>query len=608
MDWQYYEQIEVIDTGGMATLHRALDVRHNRYVVLKRIQRRHLHKEEARGRFAREVEIMKLVSKHPNIPTLLESGEFPSNDGEFYQVPYYIMEYIDGGSALAHIEHRGRMDLATVRHIMQNILSATSFAHQLGIVHRDIKPSNILLSSIGEAYLADFGVATRPDGSKATQYTRLNGSFIGTYGYVAPEIQYYGQQSSVASDIYSLGRTLYELLYGVSMSEMMQRRVSRDIFWKNIPSAFAEVITKAVSDRPNARYASADLFSAALEQAYHQTDAAPNKMPPIPVEERSQVPDKPQATQESAPFANYTTINVIKRFQDSSNTAPIILGLTMIALVIIGALTFMMSNQSTILAPTVVTEAIATSINQASTSLSSTPRFATSTPFNQLDNATQPVSVIVTPTSLTPVIQPTSTLAPMAAGMVARVFPNRPGGQLIIELPIGQPISADEISLRLLVGSGNPALVLIEPPVQLTIVDNRAGFSRLSLDHVDTTFIDSTNADVIELTSPQLGEFFFSVEGGCLILEASDDDLLATCYTGRCNRHDGDGTAMVLPVGQTVRFQATNLIEFNPISSSQAARDNAWWLANQFDQTIPNCTSTFLGSLSTPIPTSTPFS
>lgn len=191
--------------GGMATVYLAQDHRHDRPVAIK-VLRQELAAAIGAERFTREIRLLARL-RHPFILPLHDSGEA---DGQLY----YVMPYIDGESLGARIGRMRRLALREALEITREIADALSYAHGEGVVHRDVKPENILLTRQGHALLADFGIA-RGGLTAASVDDRVTraGLALGTPSYMSPE-QVAGEEVGTASDIYSLGATLFEMLAG----------------------------------------------------------------------------------------------------------------------------------------------------------------------------------------------------------------------------------------------------------------------------------------------------------------------------------------------------------------------------------------------------------
>ncbi|HEX8288980.1 MAG TPA: serine/threonine-protein kinase [Pyrinomonadaceae bacterium] len=198
-----YKIIREIGRGGMGAVFLAArtDAQFEQQVALKIIRQTFADREIERH-FRRERQILASLN-HPNIARLYDGGV--GADGS----PYFVMEYIEGESLLDFAEKRD-LDIKSRLGLFLQICSAVSYAHRNLIVHRDIKPSNILVDRDGTPKLLDFGLAKTldfdPDSSGAETVFRAF-----TPNYASPE-QIRGQKVTTASDIYSLGVCLYELL------------------------------------------------------------------------------------------------------------------------------------------------------------------------------------------------------------------------------------------------------------------------------------------------------------------------------------------------------------------------------------------------------------
>ncbi len=205
--------------GGMATVYLAHDLKHGRDVAIKV-----LHPELAAalggGRFLREIRIAAQL-QHPNILTLIDSGELPPADGG-PALLFYVMPFVQGESLRARLSREGKLAASDVVRLLRDVLDALAHAHAGGVVHRDIKPENIMLSG-RHALVVDFGVAKAvaaggvtggggPTGEAAALTTV--GLAIGTPAYMAPE-QAAGHASvDGRTDLYATGVLAYEMLSG----------------------------------------------------------------------------------------------------------------------------------------------------------------------------------------------------------------------------------------------------------------------------------------------------------------------------------------------------------------------------------------------------------
>lgn len=196
-----YSGLEVVGRGGFATVYRARQERFDRTVALK-VLAVDLVEEKARRRFRRECLLAGRLSEHPNVVTVYDAGTTKAGR------PYIAMEYCEAGSLADRLRRHGPLPLDEVLRTGVKLAAALAAAHEAGIVHRDVKPQNVLLSRFGEPALADFGVAAFANQPEASMVTDAL-----TPVHAAPEVLE-GEPATVASDLYSLGSTLYTLLAG----------------------------------------------------------------------------------------------------------------------------------------------------------------------------------------------------------------------------------------------------------------------------------------------------------------------------------------------------------------------------------------------------------
>jgi serine/threonine protein kinase/formylglycine-generating enzyme required for sulfatase activity len=281
--------------GGLGQVSVALDEELGREVALKEIQERHADHAESRARFLREAEVTGKL-EHPGVVPVYGLGSY--TDGR----PFYAMRFIRGDSLKEAIERfhqaeqRGRpageglLELRQLLGRFLDVCNAIAYAHSRGVLHRDLKPGNVLLGRYGETLVVDWGLAKvtgkvevgTAEGCLRTSFSgeaamTQAGKALGTPAYMSPE-QALGQldQLGPASDVYSLGATLYCLLTGRPPAEdqdlgMLLQKVAKGELPPprqvnaRVPAALEAVCLKAMALRPADRYGSPRALADDLE-------------------------------------------------------------------------------------------------------------------------------------------------------------------------------------------------------------------------------------------------------------------------------------------------------------------------------------------------------
>lgn len=266
-----YEIIELIGSGGMANVYKALCHRLNRYDAVKIMRDETASNTELRRRFRAESQAVAMLS-HPNIVSVYDVSH--SDD-----VEYIVMELIDGITLKQYLQKKSVLDPSEVLDFTIQTAKALEHAHSKGIIHRDIKPQNIMLLKDGMIKVADFGIA-----SLENTIEENNGETVGSVHYIAPE-QARGEAPDARSDIYSLGIVMYEMLTGrlpyvgnsdveVAVKHMNTDPVTpRDIV-PSIPEELERICLKAMNSNIDERYQTASEMLADLEQYKAQSLAA----------------------------------------------------------------------------------------------------------------------------------------------------------------------------------------------------------------------------------------------------------------------------------------------------------------------------------------------
>ena len=259
-----------IGSGGMAQVFRATDEALGRVVAIKMPRDQYAEDPLFRERFLREARAAGRLS-HPNIVAVYDVGEQAGR-------PFLVMQLVDGPTLRDEIARRGQLPVAEAVAYAQQVAEGLAYAHLHGIVHRDLKPANILLTNplAGDgprgrrALLSDFGIA-RSIGEAALS---ASNEVFGTVQYLAPE-RATGQEATPASDVYSLGVVLYEMLTGrvpfnaespvaTALAHARQPVPPPRAFNPLIPPRVEQVVLRALAKNPAERYRSAAELAAAL--------------------------------------------------------------------------------------------------------------------------------------------------------------------------------------------------------------------------------------------------------------------------------------------------------------------------------------------------------
>jgi predicted Ser/Thr protein kinase len=200
-----YLIVNLVGKGGMGTVYRAVREGEFRMEVALKLLKRGTDTDASLRQFRKERQILAAL-QHPNIARLLDGGA--TEDG----LPYFAMEYVDGSPLL---EYARPLSIRQRLELFRSVCAAVQYAHQNLIVHRDLKPGNILVTADGTPKLLDFGIAKLVDPESMGHDRTLTaaGGRRMTPDYASPE-QVRGEPVTTATDVYSLGVILYELLTG----------------------------------------------------------------------------------------------------------------------------------------------------------------------------------------------------------------------------------------------------------------------------------------------------------------------------------------------------------------------------------------------------------
>jgi serine/threonine protein kinase len=259
----HFKLLEVIGKGGMGEIYKGFGK--GKEVAVKVIPSNLLEEESIIQRFEREAKAL-LSLKHPNIVACLEYGAIENTH-------YLVMDLLNGVDLATYIKQRGKLTLAEIRAVLEDVAAALDYAHGQGIVHRDIKPGNVMLAQeqdTQKAILMDFGIAKFTEGTTSL----TNTGTIGTIGYISPEQIMSSAEVDHRTDIYAMGVMLYELLtgelpYSGSAGQKLFAHLYQPVpdikrLQPDIPESIADAITKALSKKPEDRFNSMREFALAF--------------------------------------------------------------------------------------------------------------------------------------------------------------------------------------------------------------------------------------------------------------------------------------------------------------------------------------------------------
>jgi WD40 repeat protein/serine/threonine protein kinase len=262
--------LDEVGHGGMGVVYRARDLTLNREVALKLM---------LAGQFAGEREVKRFRSEaqaaarldHPNIVPIYEFGELEGR-------PFLSMRFVDG-TRLADELAGEPMDPRRIAQLMSTLGRAIHYAHQRGVLHRDLKPANVLIDSVGQPHVTDFGLAKCLDSKDGLT---VSGAALGSPNYMAPEqAAGHPERLTTAADIYSLGAIMYELLTGrapfraetplETMRQVMERPpVAPHVIHKLADRDLETICLKCMEKEPERRYGSAQALAEDLERWLRQ--------------------------------------------------------------------------------------------------------------------------------------------------------------------------------------------------------------------------------------------------------------------------------------------------------------------------------------------------
>jgi serine/threonine protein kinase len=276
-----YRLLELVGSGGMAVVYRGMDTLLQRQVAVKVLRESYSGDPAFLARFRREAQAAASLD-HPNVVTVYDVGQ----DGDHH---YIVMEYVQGQDLKTLIRQQGQLGVGEALDIAIQISAGVGHAHKSGVIHCDVKPQNVLVTRDGRAMVTDFGIARALSESGLTESETVWGSPL----YFSPE-QAAGDPPSPASDVYSIGVVMYEMLAGrppfqaektAALALMHMRDEPTPLAARNsqVPPQLEWIIRKVMAKEPAARYRNAEQLARVLEEYRKHGEQETGWQPAVPV-------------------------------------------------------------------------------------------------------------------------------------------------------------------------------------------------------------------------------------------------------------------------------------------------------------------------------------
>lgn len=329
-----YRLVAQQGSGGMAVIYKAIDQSLGRTVAIKILRPSLTPDPTFITRFQNEARSIANLT-HPNIVTVFDVGD----DN---QTHYIVMEYVDGRDLKKLIREYGALPLDRAVDLAIGICAGLGFAHRAGLVHADVKPQNILLNKDNQVKITDFGIALALSDSQPKERQSV---VWGSPHYFAPE-QAQGERPTAASDVYSIGVVMFEMLTGrlpftgANQQELAMSHIRSPIpkvtdINPAVPESLSQIVYKVMSKEPSNRYRMADQLGHILisyrdrmrqqtasdserivpsqQQSSSQVAPPPNQRQPGPMpvdrpERRSTIPPPPAASKQGLPTQRYSAV------------------------------------------------------------------------------------------------------------------------------------------------------------------------------------------------------------------------------------------------------------------------------------------------------------
>ena len=273
-----YRLLAQIASGGMAVVYKAHDTALNRVVAVKILRESFANDADFRTHFQSEAQAAANLA-HPNIVTVYDFGQDGTRS-------YIVMEYVDGRDLKSVVRAEAPLPIDRAIDLIVQACAALGYAHRAGLVHCDVKPQNMLVTSDGRLKVTDFGIARAISATVPRDVETVGG----TPHYFSPE-QAAGEPPTPASDVYSLGVVLYEMLAGrlpfegenhteLAMSHLRDEPPPLTAINPTVPLQLEQIINKVMSEEPSNRYRTADQLGRILIE-YRRIADQPTGLQPI---------------------------------------------------------------------------------------------------------------------------------------------------------------------------------------------------------------------------------------------------------------------------------------------------------------------------------------
>ena len=290
-----YELHEEIGRGGYGAVYRATDTSLEREVAIKILHPQLTTDPDFLDKFRKEARIVAGLESR-DIVTIYELGEL---DGRIF----IAMQYMSGGSLKDKLEKEGALSFEKTLKIMRQVCAGLDKAHKMGLVHQDIKPANILFDEDGNALISDFGLARAVQ--NASRAAKEGMGLGGTAAYRAPEIWQGTPPVSAATDIYSLGCILSEMLSGETLFDgntpeqiLTQHLINGPSIPTKIPQEMQDILKIALAKDPAQRFSGSKDLLIEFEGSQPKKKQEPTATPPVeaaketPIQPRPVTPEK----------------------------------------------------------------------------------------------------------------------------------------------------------------------------------------------------------------------------------------------------------------------------------------------------------------------------